>query len=386
MNRYKLENFIKKRKCTLLGVGPMSKNCIDASIELSSDYDIPLFLIASRRQIDSEEFGGGYVNNWTTRKFSDYVIDNDKKGNILLSRDHGGPWQNNQEIKSNMSLNRAMASAKQSFLEDIKSGFQVIHIDPSIDIHKETNIDEVLERIYELYSFCYSQSQRLGKEILFEIGTEEQSGGNNSQEELEYTLNSMKLFCDKNKFPYPTFVVIQTGTKVKEMQNVGSLDSPIRVIDQLPSEIQIPKMIEICNKFGIMMKEHNADYLSNESLHWHPRLGIHAANVAPEFGVTETINLIKILEDNNLKDISEKFLNLSFDSGKWKKWLLEITNTSDREKAILAGHYIFATNECNELINYASERLAAKDLNLRQFLKESIKESICRYLKNFRLI
>ena len=63
MNRYKLENFIKKKKCTLLGVGPMSKNCIDASIELSSDYDIPLFLIASRRQIDSEEFGGGYVNN-----------------------------------------------------------------------------------------------------------------------------------------------------------------------------------------------------------------------------------------------------------------------------------------------------------------------------------
>ena len=93
-----------------------------------------------------------------------------------------------------MSLNRAMDSAKQSFLEDIKSGFQVIHIDPSIDIHKETNIDEVLERIYELYSFCYSQSQRLGKEILFEIGTEEQSGGNNSQEELEYTLSSMKLF------------------------------------------------------------------------------------------------------------------------------------------------------------------------------------------------
>lgn len=386
MNRYKLENFIRKKKCTLLGVGPMSKNCIDASLELASNYDIPLFLIASRRQIDSEEFGGGYVNNWTTRKFSNYVIDHDKKGNILLSRDHGGPWQNNKEVASNLSLNRAMDSAKQSFLEDIKSGFQVIHIDPSIDIHKKTTVDDVLERIYELYSFCYLQSQRLGKEILFEIGTEEQSCGNNSQEELEYILNSMKLFCEKNEFPFPTFVVIQTGTKVKETKNVGSFDSPIRVINQLPSEIQIPKMIEICNKFGIMMKEHNADYLSNESLHWHPRLGIHAANVAPEFGVAETIHLIKILEENNLKDISEKFLDLAFNSGKWKKWILETTTTSDREKAILAGHYIFASNECNELINYASEKLAAKDLNLRHYLKESIKASISRYLKNFRLI
>lgn len=386
MNRYKLENFIRKKKCTLLGVGPMSKNCIDASLELASNHDIPLFLIASRRQIDSEEFGGGYVNNWTTKKFSNYVIDHDKKGNILLSRDHGGPWQNNQEVASNLSLNRAMDSAKKSFLEDIKSGFQVIHIDPSIDIHKKTTVDNVLERIYELYSFCYLQSQRLGKEILFEIGTEEQSCGNNSQEELEYILNSMKLFCEKNKFPYPTFVVIQTGTKVKETKNVGSFDSPIRVMDQLPSEIQIPKMIEICNKFGIMMKEHNADYLSNESLHWHPRLGIHAANVAPEFGVTETINLIKILEENNLKDISEKFLDLAFNSGKWKKWILDISTTSDREKAILAGHYIFSTSECSELINYASEKLAAKDLNLRHYLKESIKTSICRYLRNFRLI
>ena len=108
--------------------------------------------------------------------------------------------------------------------------------------YKKTSVDEILERIYELYSFCYSQAQRLGKEILFEIGTEEQSGGTNSQEELNYVLNSMRIFCEKYNFPFPTFVVIQTGTKVKEMKNVGSLDSPIRVVDQLPSEIQIPKI------------------------------------------------------------------------------------------------------------------------------------------------
>jgi hypothetical protein len=30
-------------------------------------------IIASRRQIDSKEFGGGYVNNWDTKRFSNYV-------------------------------------------------------------------------------------------------------------------------------------------------------------------------------------------------------------------------------------------------------------------------------------------------------------------------
>ena len=386
MNKYKLHNFIKKRKCTLLGIGPMSINCIDASIELSSEFNIPLFLIASRRQIDSFDLGGGYVNNWTTEQFADYVIDKDKKGNILLSRDHGGPWQNNKEIDANLSLNRAMDSAKNSFLKDISSGFQVIHIDPSIDIHKKTSVDEILERVYELYEFCFSQAQRLGKEILFEIGTEEQSGGTNSQEELEYILNSMKKFCNKYNLPFPTFVVIQTGTKVKEMQNVGSLDSPIRVIDQLPSEIQIPKMIEICNKYEIMMKEHNADYLSDESLHWHPRLGIHAANVAPEFGVIESKNLLNILDENNLKKLSDEFLELAYNSGKWKKWLLDLSQTSDREKSIIAGHYVFSTPKCRDLKKEASQELIKKGINLDKFLKESIKKSIIRYLRNFRLI
>ena len=59
----RLENYRKGKNSTLLGVGPMSKNCIDASIELADQYKTPLMLIASRRQIDSKQFGGGYVEN-----------------------------------------------------------------------------------------------------------------------------------------------------------------------------------------------------------------------------------------------------------------------------------------------------------------------------------
>ena len=77
MIEQKLKDFIQKKKCTLLGVGPMSTNCVDAAIELANDYEVPTFLIASRRQIDSEAFGGGYVNNWTTADFAEYVINRD---------------------------------------------------------------------------------------------------------------------------------------------------------------------------------------------------------------------------------------------------------------------------------------------------------------------
>lgn len=386
MIHQRLESFLQKRRCTLLGVGPMSVNCVDAAVELANEYEVPILLIASRRQIDSEEFGGGYVNNWTTEEFARYVIDHDKKGKILLARDHGGPWQNNNEKEENLSLRRAMESAKASYRCDLEAGFQVLHIDPSVDIHGKPGIDEVLERVFELYEFCWVQAQQLRQEVIFEIGTEEQSGSTNTQEELDYTLNAVQQFCKKNHLPQPSFVVIQCGTRVMEMRNVGSFDTPVRVADELPAEIQLPKMIEICNHYGIFMKEHNTDYLSDEALQWHPRLGIHAANVAPEFGVTETRALISILEDSGLSKLAENFLQLAYDSMKWDKWMLNNTSATDRDRSIIAGHYVFSKPVCAEIKAEAYRALAHKGIDLEQYLKQQVKQSILRYLRNFRLV
>ena len=175
----RLENYRQNRNCTLLGVGPMSKNCVDATIELADQYKTPLMLIASRRQIDSEQFGGGYVENWTTEQFADYVIGKDLNKNIILARDHGGPWQNDFEKSQNMNLKDAMQSAKDSYRADIDAGFHMLHIDPSVDIHSQPDTGQILERVYELYDFCWSYAQQKNQDIIFEIGTEEQSGGNN---------------------------------------------------------------------------------------------------------------------------------------------------------------------------------------------------------------
>lgn len=386
MIHQRLQTFLQKRHCTLLGVGPMSVNCVDATIELANEYEVPILMIASRRQIDSEEFGGGYVNNWTTEEFSRYVTDKDKKGKILLARDHGGPWQSIKEKDARLGLRRAMDSAKSSYRADIKAGFQVLHIDPSIDIHGEPDVDEVLDRVFDLYEFCWIQAQQLNQEIVFEIGTEEQSGSTNSQEELDYTLNAIKKFCLKNKIPQPTFVVIQCGTRVMEMRNVGSFDSPVRIANEIPAEIQLPKMIEICNRHGIFMKEHNTDYLSDEGLQWHPRLGIHAANVAPEFGVIETKALVQVLESNNLTNHAERFLKIAYESNKWDKWMLENTKASDRDRALIAGHYVFSKPEVVELKTEAGRELEKKGISLEGYLKQEVRQGILRYLRNFRLV
>jgi len=386
MIKHKLESYLTKHRATLLGVGPMSLNCVDVTIEISNQYEIPLMLIASRRQIDSAEFGGGYVNNWTTEEFSNYVIDRDKKGKILLARDHGGPWQNEQEKEQKLSLRRAMDSAKSSYKADIDSGFQIIHIDPSVDIFSKPTVDEVIDRAFELYEYCWSYAQHQGQEIIFEIGTEEQSGSTNTQEELDYTLNTMFSLLDEHHLPKPTFVVIQTGTRVMETRNIGSFDSPVRIADEIPAEIQVPKMAEICNRYGIFLKQHNTDYLSNESLKWHPRLGIHSANVAPEFGVAETRALVEILEKNSLQPLADKFLELAYDSNKWKKWMIPETTATDRERSIIAGHYIFSTDECVALKQQAETELKKSGIDFNESIKQSVKQSIMRYLTNFRMV
>lgn len=56
-----------------LGIGPMSLEVIDAVIEYARKKTFPIMLIASRNQIECDELGGGYVNNFTTSEFARYI-------------------------------------------------------------------------------------------------------------------------------------------------------------------------------------------------------------------------------------------------------------------------------------------------------------------------
>ncbi|MCC5942082.1 MAG: class II D-tagatose-bisphosphate aldolase, non-catalytic subunit [Balneolaceae bacterium] len=387
MNRNTLLSYINDQSGTLLGVGPISKNCVDAVLELSDEHDIPLILIASRNQIDSEEFGGGYVNNWTTESFADYVNKNSGSGKVILARDHGGPWQNKTEVGKKLSLSAAMDSAKKSYKADIDAGFKILHIDPSIDIHKHPSQDEILERVFELYEYCLNYASEQAKELIFEIGTEEQSGFLNSNEDLKKVLDKVHSFCDELKYPKPSFVVIQTGTKVKEMKNIGRFE---KMMVQKNGENELKKSISeivaICNQAGIFMKTHNMDYLSHEALNMHTDLGIHAANVAPEFGVTETKTLLSLLSSHSMQSLANQFLELSYQSKKWEKWMQNKSEATDRDRSVIAGHYVFSTKECLQIKQEAADKLSKKGIDLESTLKGEIKKQITRYLKGYRII
>jgi hypothetical protein len=135
------------------------------------------------------------------------------------------------------------------------------------------------------------------------------------------------------------------------------------------------------------MKSHNTDYLSNEALSWHPRLGIHAANIAPEFGVVETKKILEIMDDLKLDFLKKSFIKISLASKKWKKWMLKDTKASDYDRAVISGHYIFSNAKFIEIKKELSKILKIKKkLSLDKILKEELKISITRYLSSFNLI
>ena len=181
----------------------MSKNCIDETINISQACKFPIFLIASRRQIETMELGNGYVENFSTEEYSKYV-NLKKPKNIYLCRDHGGPYQGAIELSKKISLKKAIENAKISYKADIINNFKVIHIDTSVYSHNKNNKwnnNKSLEILFELYEYCYSISRKHKKDIVFEIGTEEQSGLSADFEQVEYNLSKINEFTSKQRIP-----------------------------------------------------------------------------------------------------------------------------------------------------------------------------------------
>lgn len=376
----KLVNSIKNKK-TVLAVGPMSKNCIDATIEVAQFKNIPIQFIPSRRQIESCDAGCGYVNNWSTEVFSKYVKTKDLKQNIFLARDHGGPWQNNFEKDQFREYKDVLKSCLESFKVDILSDFDFLHIDTSIDINKNIDSEEAAHRACELLYLCEEFAKKENKTLNYEIGTELQGEGVNDVREVENNLKIINSFCDKNKIQKPFFYVIQNGAKVLEMENVGIFES--NNIEDFSAEFNdIKRINRLCNDFGIFSKAHNSDYLSKKYATLYPELGINGANIAPEFGVIETTTYLEIFNEYNLNSEKDTFLKIAYDSKKWEKWLKPNSSISDYEKALIAGHYVFSDSQFLELKSKVARKVS-NYIDIDEKVKDNIKYKINYYLESF---
>lgn len=328
----------RKEYTPKLCVGPMSKTIVDTILDFSFEQNIPMNIIASRAQIETEALGGGYANAWTTEDFAAYVKKRKSRrpADVTLCRDHGGPWLGRGEKE--LALKYAMLSAKASFEADIAGGFGLIHIDTSRCENGRFNMREALRRAFELLLFCEEKAAQYGTRVEYEIGTEDADGGIVDPQSFAYYLKQIVKFCEEENIPKPKYIVGRTGTLVKETRQAGTFNFE-----------NTKRLVKIAEKYGVGIKEHNVDYDAPENLRLRQDAGVAAINVAPEFGVIETKAFIDYCEKHEHEDIKKQFLDLAYESKCWRKWIIEPDMTSREQKSIIAGHYVFGTKEFSNL-------------------------------------
>lgn len=398
-----LTNYIKtiidgQQKTTLLGIGPVSKSVIEASLELANNKNFPIMYIASRNQVDSDEFGSGYVNNWNQKRFVDDIRDIANMigfhGDYYICRDHGGPWQRDKEQRDKVPKEKALIIAKRSYTEDIKAGFDLLHIDPTkIPGYKIAPIEEVIDLTVELIDYCEQEKKIYSKKgIIYEVGTEETNGGLTEDDDLENFIQILFARLEQLNLPKPAFIVGQTGTLVKMTENVGTFNLQ-----------RAGALSALARKYGLGLKEHNCDYLPFDALCLHPALGVTASNVAPEFGYVETcalLGLYSVEQQLLMQGYVDKVSNLynvlvkkSLESGRWKKWTVDEIKENEilknpamlRKIVYLAGHYTFNEKEIIQEREKMYQNLKNTGLNPHRIVIEEIKKSIDKYVVAFNL-
>jgi D-tagatose-1,6-bisphosphate aldolase subunit GatZ/KbaZ len=392
-----------KGKVSMLGIGPMSRTLIKASMILAKEKDFPLMFIASRNQVDAKELGGGYVCDWDQKGFASAIAEVAKEvdfsGLYYLCRDHGGPWQRDNERNAHLTESEAMELGKQSYLADLENGFDLLHIDPTKDpyvVGKSISMDVVIKRTIELIE--YVEEQRKARKlppVSYEVGTEETNGGFTSQDSYELFIKTLTGELENRSLPLPSFIVGQTGTLTRLTENVGKFDATTS-----------KKLAEIAKKYQVGLKEHNGDYLDEAILLEHPALGITAMNVAPEFGTVETQAYLKlIVVEKNLheqgmieaKSNLEKVLQEeAIKSGRWKKWMIGDKANLNLEEILqdqklayliteISGHYTFNNNAVRSEIQKLFSNLEGNGIDGEKYVVDKIKDSIDRYVKCFNL-
>lgn len=302
-------------KKTKLFVGPMSKNIVETVINFSNNEKKYIGFIPSRRQV---EYDGGYVNKWTTEQFHNFI--KNKSDYILTERDHGGPGQG-----------LYMDDGLESYKTD-SNFFNIIHIDPW---KKYPNYEEGLKETIQNLRFCYL----LNSELYFEIATEEAIRPF-SVEELDKFLNDLKNKLEPELYNRIVFVVIQSGTSLKNLVNTGSYKNN-----------KLKEMIKIVKKYGKLSKEHNGDWMKDEDFISRFKNGLDGLNIAPELGTIETQVILDELQKLDRNDLIDKFYEICYNSGKWKKWVSH--NFIPKENKIkliqICGHYVFSNQDFQDI-------------------------------------
>jgi hypothetical protein len=286
-------------------IGPMGQNVVDCVIKHGQKHSIGL--IPSRRQVD---FSGGYVNGWNTETFSSYV--KKKNSSVLLCRDHGGAEQG-----------QVSDDGDKSFETDAEY-FDLIHIDPF-------RVSETIYQAAEKTGNIIESLFEINPNVMYEVGTEE-AIFKYEPEHLNWMLGYLRIRLRVEQFNQIKYAVVQSGTR---------LDLATRTNTGNYNNSRLEKFIEVVKSFDLMSKEHNGDYLT-DSFDVEVRFasGLDAINIAPEYGQIESEFYLEMCKKDSA--LFEQLYEICYNSGKWKKWIPDVSRVSKSQIIMTCCHYILS--------------------------------------------
>jgi tagatose-1,6-bisphosphate aldolase non-catalytic subunit AgaZ/GatZ len=326
----KLENILQqiadlesqtKIKRTLLAVCPNSISVIKAAFRAAKRNNSPILFAATLNQVDTD---GGYTGLNHQEFIKLLKIESETinyKGPYIAAIDHGGPWLKDIQAIEKWDLEKAMSAVKKSFERAIAAGFDMIHVDPTVDIFlpkdETINIKTVVERTIELIMHAETFRRKHNyPTISYEVGTEEVHGGLADEKVFDIFINELKKGLEAVNLAdvWPCFIVGKVGT-----------DLHTTVFDTKTAKDLSQKV----KQFGSYIKGHYTDGVDNPQDY--PTSGMGAANVGPEFTIDEYDALIELENKEQELDELEKIAQLSnmkktlwklvYDSKRWIKWL-----------------------------------------------------------------
>jgi Predicted tagatose 6-phosphate kinase len=388
----KITSISKKtnERFTLFAACPNSENVLNAAIRSAKRANAPIVFAATLNQIDVD---GGYTG-WTQmdliRKIKEISYSIGFDGPIITAIDHGGPWLKDIQAMEHWNLGKSMAWIKKSFEDALIAGYDLIHIDPTVDIFdKHINIETVVDRTIELILHTENFRKKNNiRPISYEVGTEEVHGGladiNVFQKFLFLMKNELKLkglYC-----VWPIFIVGKVGT-----------DLYTTLFDTNVAK----ELVNIAAKNNSFLKGHYTDFVLNPEDY--PKSGMGAANVGPEFTMLEYDALTELtqIEDelfiknkigkkSNFKSILK---NAIVKSNRWKKWLtndeknLESLSAEKKELIIkTCSRYVWTQPEVKLSQYELYENLRKNGIDAQNWVLMKIETGMDKYFRNFNLI
>lgn len=308
-------------KRTIFAVCPNSMAVIKASFRAAKRNNAPIYFATTLNQVDSD---GGYtgMNQSTfTKVLSQEAQSVNYCGMYIVAIDHGGPWLKDIQTKERWDTDKAMNAIKKSFEEAIVAGYDLIHVDPTVDIFipegSTIDIRVVAERTADLINHAEKYRRTLGlPDISYEVGTEEVHGGLADQATFDTFLVELKMNLKKYGLDdvWPIFIVGKVGTDL----HTTTFDSKVA-----------RELTEKVSRVGSYIKGHYSDGVTNPEEY--PLSGMGGANVGPEFTISEYDALAELEEIEKtmnskgeiaqLSNITECLSNLVDQSNRWQKWL-----------------------------------------------------------------